>query len=372
MESNLSDRLLIRIAGRICDALRSREASFYTRLNREIEHMVSELSSLQDVQKKLEMCVSRSWQAASMQLKRRVERITENLPYYVTEVDHAARSCQQKPPSLGDVFLDLKQAQEEFGELKYDREEKALSIVTEPIELEDIYLGDFEIRLRIPGLAEGHRDSAYTVVALDPHPAGCCDSVTHPHVRDETLCAGDAAAAIESALAQGRIFDFFVMVRSVLTHYNPNSPHVSLESWDGVSCYACAEVVDHEETHYCSSCEQDFCENCVSYCRKCDETTCLGCLKECEVCGDRFCPSCMTSCEQCGRSICTLCSEEEQCPCHQEEEEEADDTGEDGDATDDSEQAPAEGVATTEAARSSEENGVEVLANGVGQAPLLP
>ena len=353
MESNLSDRLLFRIAGRICDALRSRDAGFYTRLTREIEHLVSELSSLQDVQKQLELSVSRSWQAASMQLKRRVERITENLPYYVTEVDHAARSCQQKPPSLGEVFLDLKQSQEEFGELKYDREEKTLSVVTEPIELEDIYLGDFEIRLRIPGLAEGHRDSAYTVVALDPHPAGCNDSVTHPHVRDEALCAGDAAAAIESALAQGRIFDFFVMVRSVLTHYNPNSPHVALGSWDGVSCYACAEVVDYEETRFCASCEHDYCENCTSYCRRCDETTCLGCLQECEVCGDRFCPSCMTSCEQCGKSICTLCSEEEQCPCHQETEEEQDDSGEEGSATADSEQAPTEGVATTETARSS-------------------
>ena len=90
MESNLSDRLLIRIAGKICDALMSREAGVYTRLTREIEHLVTELSSLQDVQKKLEMCVSRSWQAASRQLQRRIERITENLPYYVSEVDHAA------------------------------------------------------------------------------------------------------------------------------------------------------------------------------------------------------------------------------------------------------------------------------------------
>ena len=61
----------------------------------------------------------------------------------------------------------------------------------------------------------------YRVVALDPHPAGSDESVTHPHVRDEQLCAGDAAAAIRSALAGGRICDFFLLVRSVLDRIQP-------------------------------------------------------------------------------------------------------------------------------------------------------
>ena len=371
MELELSDRLLIRIAAKVCEQLKARESGHYAELVREIGHFLTDFDSLHDVQRKLKMCPARSWHVAAGQLKQQVERLSENLPYYAGELRRVAQVCQGKRPALKDVFFDLKQVQEEFGELKYDREEKTLSVVTEPIELEGIYLGDFEIRVRILSLSEGHRDSAFSVVALDPHPAGCNDSVTHPHVRDEALCAGDAAAAIESALSQGRFFDFFVLVRSVLTHYNPNSPFVALESWDGVACYACGDTVDYEETRFCPSCEHDFCENCASYCQRCDETTCLACLQECEACGDRFCSSCMTSCPDCERSICTLCSDEEQCPCHEEEEEE-DDSGEEGSGTEVGKQTAAPDATPAEARESSQGDGAPVHPHSMGEAHVLP
>ena len=63
------------------------------------------------------------------------------------------------------------------------------------------------------------------MIALDPHPAALNDAVTHPHVSDERLCTGDAGAAIQAALAAGRVFDFFTLVRSVLVTYNPESPY---------------------------------------------------------------------------------------------------------------------------------------------------
>ena len=33
--------------------------------------------------------------------------------------------------------------------------------------------------------------------------------------------------------ADGRLFDFFVIVRQVLNTYNPHSAYISLEDWDG-------------------------------------------------------------------------------------------------------------------------------------------
>jgi hypothetical protein len=47
---------------------------------------------------------------------------------------------------------------------------------------------------------------------MDPHPSSRNNEVTHPHVSGERLCAGDAGAAIEAAIASGRICDFFVLV----------------------------------------------------------------------------------------------------------------------------------------------------------------
>ncbi len=100
-----------------------------------------------------------------------------------------------------------------------------------------VYLGEFEIQLQLAGQGESHdHEELYRIVAVDPHPATSDESVTHPHVRDECLCAGEAGAAICSALTSGRICDFFLLVRSVLKEYNPKSPFVPLDKWNGICC----------------------------------------------------------------------------------------------------------------------------------------
>ena len=231
-------------------------------------------------------------------------------------------SAKLKSPSIRDILADLQQAQEEFEDLKYVEKDGLLAVTTDAIELEGFYLGEFEIRLQIGSLSQYKRHSMiYQVVALDPHPAACNDSVTHPHVSDEHMCEGDAGAAIEAALTNGRICDFFHLVTAVLTNYNPNSPYVALADWEGRPCYDCGYTMASDDTHWCSSCEEDFCDECTSYCRRCDETTCSGCLEECTVCGDLICPSCKMSCPECNRLICKNCHEQEQCPCIQERQE---------------------------------------------------
>ena len=116
----------------------------------------------------------------------------------------------------------------------------------EPITLEDVYLGEFEIRLDVFRLSELSSRIPYTVIALHPHPASSSDDVTHPHVSGRHLCEGDGSAAIRAALSHGRLFDFFSMVLGVLRTYNSDSPYVRLEDWNGVSCYDCGREMNRE------------------------------------------------------------------------------------------------------------------------------
>ncbi|HUU98355.1 MAG TPA: hypothetical protein VM487_21695, partial [Phycisphaerae bacterium] len=102
------------------------------------------------------------------------------------------------------------QLEAEFGEPGFNRDTRELSVITDRIELEGIDLGDFEIRLHVGNLGAGQFNSLLSVIALDPHPAASNRRVTHPHVNDEQLCAGDGRAAIQAALHNGRICDFFV------------------------------------------------------------------------------------------------------------------------------------------------------------------
>ena len=137
----------------------------------------------------------------------------------------------------------------EFERFDYDAKQQTLSITTEPIRLENVYLGEFSIQLHIDRLSQvPRRRNVYRIVAEDPHPATSNDSVTHPHVRDEELCAGDATAAINAALETGRICDFFLLVRSVLMTYNGHSPYVPLAEWNGRACNDCGYVTDSDDS----------------------------------------------------------------------------------------------------------------------------
>ncbi len=238
-----------------------------------------------------------------------------------SQVEHAIEAAEMKIPSLRELHADLQQLCEEFGGVRYSAAEHFLAAATEPIELEGVYLGDFEIRLDLQRLGDARSlHNAYTIVALDPHPAGSNDAVTHPHVSDEHLCAGDAGAAIGAALTGGRICDFFMLVGSVLTTYNPDSPYVSLSEWSGRPCYDCGYTMADAEDYFCNGCEESFCSECTMPCMRCEETYCRGCLTQCRVCGDSFCHGCMTTCPECGEPICQNCVDDEACECLEEKE----------------------------------------------------
>ncbi|MHC4093222.1 MAG: hypothetical protein ACYSVY_23630 [Planctomycetota bacterium] len=219
------------------------------------------------------------------------------------------------PGGLGssEVRADLQELANEFEDVGWDRHR--LWVTTESIVLEDVYLGPFQIRLRLDRIANPTADGDdFDVVAVDPNPAGGNGEVTHPHVSGGRLCQGDATGPIRLAVQQGRLVDFFQLVHSVLRTYNSASPFVRLDEWDGVRCAECGAGVSSEATVCCGACGDDYCDECSSYCPACDETRCAACLIECRGCGESSCDSCLSACEGCSaRGFCGSCL----VPCQQ-------------------------------------------------------
>ncbi len=325
---SLSQQQLVRIASDIRDRLLTLRRSKQLQVQSRVTSLIEQMNRLVTIRRKLSLCEIRNWQAAGEKVLKQIEAALRDIPYHIQQVEQAVQACNIKVPSVTDVYQELTQADEEFDGLAYHKQDDLLAVTTEPIELNDIHLGEFEIQLHVPSLSEMRYNSIYRIFALDPHPATSNECVTHPHVSDERLCAGDAGAAINMALGAGRICDFFLLVRSVLTNYNPDSPYVSLDNWYGTPCYECGYVARGDDVYWCECCQHEYCGECSSYCRRCDESTCIGCLDNCTVCNEPVCPSCMTTCPECGEQLCKTCLEELQCPCIQENEENQDEESE--------------------------------------------
>ena len=254
--------------------------------------------------------VEKGWLIGAENIRSRVSRNINDFSYHIQRFKEFINADETSLPKLSDIYAELLQIEQEFGELKFDLKEKTLSITTEPITLEDIPLGPFEVRLSIGRINNLYSDSSYRIIALKPNPASCNEDVTHPHVSDEMLCEGEGHLPIRIALEQGRLCDFFTMVVNILQTYNSSSPHVALGDWSGIGCYDCGCTVDSESAYSCYSCGHDFCECCTSYCHSCDETICLGCGSECPNCGELVCHKCLIKCSQCGSRLCGCCAED--------------------------------------------------------------
>jgi hypothetical protein len=145
--------------------------------------------------------------------------------------------------------------------------------------LEGVYLGAFALRLDLERLARRPGNSALDVVALDPCIPSCDESVTHPHVRDNRLCAGDATVPLARALAEGRLADAFHLVNAVLHTFNGGSAYVQLAHWEGIACGDCDRSCSEEELWGCEDCGQGYCDECIDHCSRCERMLCMGCLQ---------------------------------------------------------------------------------------------
>jgi hypothetical protein len=315
MDDNKS---LIRIANQVQDALANLQSHRYLELLSQLSKFADLLQEFTRESKKLGASLVHNWLYAADHCCDGIDRLINDIKYQISAVEQL-NSEPEKVPKLSVFVEELKQLQQEFVKVEFDKKQNTISVVTRPITLEDVYLGPFKIQLELNKLSESYKDCPYHCIALDPHPASTSEDVTHPHVSGDKLCEGEGSASIRVALEQGRLCDFFTLVRSILNTYSPDSPYVSLADWEGQPCYECGYVMDSENSYYCESCENTFCEECTTCCNCCDETVCLGCLESCSYCEERVCPRCISKCAGCGSRCCQSCLDEGVCPNCKEE-----------------------------------------------------
>ncbi len=301
----------IKMADNVQQALIKQHGQRYPQIFEQLQNFVNKFQELGIESGKFGKALAHNWHMAAETCCTRTNRLLCDISYSVASLSRLTEKPHKEAPKLHLLVEELDQLQEEFGDIDFDKAANTISVVTESITLEDIYLGPFKIQLELNNLGE-HKDSPYYCVALNPNPAGTDESVTHPHVSNDQLCEGDGSEAITASLEQGRLCDFFTMVRSILSTYNPDSPYVSLDEWSGIPCYDCGCSVTSEDTYYCEHCDRDYCSECSTYCRSCDTAICLGCSTQCPYCEETICSGCTTLCPHCEEECCELCLEK--CP----------------------------------------------------------
>jgi hypothetical protein len=254
----------------------------------------------------------RGWPAAARSCR---ERLRWSLQELRRQVDASLEECKAPATatisSVRDVYEDLVALNLEFEEVAIHSKERLLAVTTEPVELDGVWLGRFSLVLEWERLHEGA--GCYEVIALDPQPAASDSSVTHPHVRDGSLCEGDAWRAIRAALGAGRLLDFFTIVARTLSTYNPGSAYASVDHWAGVSCSDCGAVTDEDDRGACESCECDVCSDCSTGCNGCSRFLCGQCTGSCPACGDSYCAGCLVKCSACQEEFCGECLNDQIC-----------------------------------------------------------
>ena len=263
--------------------------------------------------RQIDKAAGRDWTLAARRLHRElvysIGTCRRQLEQVAWELD--GDDTPPRLPTPRELFGDLIALEDEFNEVRWDPK-GGLSAVTEPVVLEGIDLGRFEIALDT-GTGPGREWGSYEVIALDANPAASDSDVIHPHVQAGQLCEGEGRAAIRRALKEGRLLDFFVLVRQILQTYNPGSAYVSLERWNGVRCPDCGELVGEDDCVPCGHCEADVCGECVFTCAGCDQPFCSSCIECCSGCEEHYCSACLDACAGCGKPFCQECLTDEKC-----------------------------------------------------------
>ena len=287
-----------------------------SRLDRPVRHAMewpsAEWNRCRRLAELLPTAQRRGWHTAAGHLQQRLERELHSLRLRLDPLQSAPSdapaTCQ--PLDLRTLHQEVLALFDTFDRVQVDLQRRTLSVITEPIELQGIDLGRFEIQLRYTAPRDTPR---YEVIALDPHPAASNSSVTHPHVQDDRLCEGDGRAAIRSAVAQGRLSDFFQIVVQILQTYNDSSPYVSLDDWYGEPCEDCGATTRDDDRAGCGCCERLLCDQCQTGCSICCEGCCDSCTDRCDGCEEFVCRSCQQNCSTCGDAYCENCLDETLC-----------------------------------------------------------
>ncbi len=316
---------LAKCAGKVATALAPRSATGLQNLCNPLSHVPDQAVAIARLASQLSTCRAHRWFYAANRIHDRLTRSLRALRVELERCEEVAARANRSVPETRELLAELRELQDEFGDFALDDQGPTLSVVTEPVELEDTELGRFRICLLLDEFAGRDDRDPIRVIALDPRPAARDGAVTHPHVSGECLCAGDASVALRTALGDGRFCDAFLLIRSVLLNYNAQSAYVALDNWDGRPCGDCGYVMDMDDCCWCEACENEYCEECFGYCHSCDLSRCRSCVTTCEGCHEPACDGCLIPCRTCGELRCVACCEDGICINCQGDEEDNDD-----------------------------------------------
>ena len=302
------DRELERIAWRLFELLRTSSSN-----KPAVQLPRSAWLECEKLSRRIGKANARGWNNAARRLHRQLLDAQKTLLDRLTVAQRELSLSMDPPPRItfGDLYRDLVALRTEFANVQYDHRHDELSVTTGEIILDDLNFGSFAIVLECRQLGNA---LPYRVEALDANPASGSFQTTHPHVQSDTLCEGEGRVPIERALYQGRLLDFFVIVRQILDTYNPDSAYVSLAEWHGMPCQDCGCSMGEEDRESCYGCETDLCSECSYVCQRCSERFCNGCTEACEVCHEYYCRTCLQRCSECELLYCEDCQTHDQCP----------------------------------------------------------
>ena len=271
-------------------------------------------ASIQGIQRQIDLARRRGWHGAAKRLTDDLVDAVANCHRQLETSLRGLEAAKRRPRHLvsaGDICRNLTALKNEFEALDIDLKAHELSVTTDTIALDDVLLGSFEIRLDWDDIGRIHQP--YRVIALDPHPAAKSDEITHPHVQNESLCEGEGRLAIAAALAEGRLYDLFLLVSQVLHTYGQGSAYVELDHWDGIPCDDCGASLSDDDQYYCQSCDSTLCDSCSLCCCGCDNSFCASCLHQCVVCDQEYCSGCLETCPVCRKRFCNDCCKDKMC-----------------------------------------------------------
>ena len=299
--------ILLRLARRL-ERLWAPKPEPPTRPERAWASIRTQLTEAEALRWRIEQATARRLDCAVASLKQELSTLLQIIGRRIEELRPHNDAPPPRTPDRCEWIRELRHLETEFGTVTVRWTDTVIRIVTEPIELKNVPLGPFAIEFNWPGGAAAAGSRAFEAKALRPnHPAGRGD-VTHPHVEDDKLCAGDAKDALDQAVADGRLVDAFQLIHSVLTNYNPNSAYVALSEWDGSHCAQCGRRIRSSDASTCEGCDSELCDECGERCEACDELRCGDCLEPCEVCRERHCRGSLATTTG-GRAVCSDCRE---------------------------------------------------------------
>lgn len=311
----MDNKLIFRIA-----CLYRRKLEEFARVNKE-KDICSLPKFVQDVKRntnelekwvgQLAHCQTHSWSHAYNYLSNNmIQGMLQSIQGKAGILERKICGDSIKIPRIKDLMPEIKSLTHNFTQVRFRRGK--LSVLTDRIKFEDIDLGRFKIIFDFNmHLSECNYEDMISIQAKSPNPAAEDTNVTHPHVKDNRPCLGEALPLIQEAFVQGRLESFFMILDSMLKTYNPGSPYVAIRDWEneGYICGRCDERMPRDEMIYCDSCEREVCENCQIYCRVCDYYGCMYCVSQtCTSCNRNLCHSCSQyACEDCGEDVCEDC-----------------------------------------------------------------